>query len=702
MAKSLYETSLWKSAFENRGSDTSSEEQQFFRINLEGVREKTRSLVSRISADMPGYTVHDITHLDALWETASIVASPEIALNPPEGFVFGTAVLLHDAAMTLAAYPGGLSELRETPTWADAVALHRKGSSRQAESSASLPPQTEAIIRTYVLRLLHAEKAAELAIQGWKLETGREDRVYLIEDSDLRIFYGTHIGTIAHSHWWPIARLERELDFILGPMVPCTQHSVDLLKLACLLRVSDALHIDRRRAPRFVRALEQPTGDSALHWTAQERLAFPRVDGEALVFTAGMPFGIKDSAAWWMAYDAIGQADKELRESDLLLRDRRGVGFSVRRIKGAGDANELARYVQVVGWRPIDTSLRISDVQRIIDTLGGEKLYGSDTAAPLRELLQNGIDAIQARRSLQGRPNDWGHILVQLDERNDGVWLTVEDTGIGMSEFVLTKILLDFGKSLWGSLEITEELPGLAAKGMNALGQFGIGFYSIFMIGDHVRITTRRYDRAVTDGLVLEFNDGLRARPILSVATSQSVPIDGGTRIEIKLGIDPRVENGIGFTQKTQTERKHRFSSSGIFKTLSQLVSHIAPAAEVEIQVREFGRHLTAVMASDWLSISPSLFYSRLSTYSLPPDSLKLIRSRMRVLTDGHGVYGRAAIWPTGFQTFGALTAGDSGFHHCRTLLASSWVRSLIPPVTKGKYKFPKTFSQIGQRSRQN
>jgi hypothetical protein len=53
---------------------------------------------------MPTYTVHDLTHADALWETASLVTGPDVELNPAEGFVLGAAFLFHDAAMGLAAY----------------------------------------------------------------------------------------------------------------------------------------------------------------------------------------------------------------------------------------------------------------------------------------------------------------------------------------------------------------------------------------------------------------------------------------------------------------------------------------------------------------------------------------------------------------------------------------------------------------------
>ena len=60
---------------------------------------------------MRDYTVHDLSHLDALWEMADLIVGTNFILNPAEAFVFGVAVLLHDAGMTVAAYPGGMEEL---------------------------------------------------------------------------------------------------------------------------------------------------------------------------------------------------------------------------------------------------------------------------------------------------------------------------------------------------------------------------------------------------------------------------------------------------------------------------------------------------------------------------------------------------------------------------------------------------------------
>src|SRR6266513_2912793 len=110
MIRSFEHTWLWQSAFTNsRDAKVTPAEQEFFRQHFLELRERVRPLVARIAHDMPGLTVHDITHLDALWETGSLVAEPGLVLNPPEAFVFGGATLLHDAAMTLAAYPAGMA-----------------------------------------------------------------------------------------------------------------------------------------------------------------------------------------------------------------------------------------------------------------------------------------------------------------------------------------------------------------------------------------------------------------------------------------------------------------------------------------------------------------------------------------------------------------------------------------------------------------
>src|SRR4051794_22003663 len=65
--KDFRETRLWQDAFVRPRQDASASEQTFFQAALLSARDNAKILVARIASDMPGYTVHDITHLDALW-----------------------------------------------------------------------------------------------------------------------------------------------------------------------------------------------------------------------------------------------------------------------------------------------------------------------------------------------------------------------------------------------------------------------------------------------------------------------------------------------------------------------------------------------------------------------------------------------------------------------------------------------------------
>jgi len=96
-----------------------------------------------------------------------------------------------------------------------------------------------------------------------------------------------------------------------------------------------------------------------------------------------------------------------------------------------------------------------------------------------------------------------------------------------MSTVVLTGPLIDFGNSFWKSSLAIQEFPGLASAGMKARGKYGIGFFSVFMLGDHVRVVTRRFDRDLRSAKILEFRNGLGSRPNLMEAAPEEVPPTG-------------------------------------------------------------------------------------------------------------------------------------------------------------------------------
>jgi hypothetical protein len=364
------------------------------------------------------------------------------------------------------------------------------------------------------------------------------------------------------------------------------------------------MHLDQRRAPAFDFALIQPTGISADHWTFQERMAKPYVQADALVYTAQPPFEADAADAWWTAFDALQMVDRELRDVDRVLRDRQKKSLIVRRVEGAHSPSDLARTVETIGWVPVDSTVRVSDVPKIVGTLGGSKLYGDGTAAPVRELIQNGLDAITARRRLQGRPPKWGELQIALQKRDDGFWLSFEDNGVGMAQTVLTGPLIDFGNSFWKSSLAIQEFPGLAAAGMKSRGKYGIGFFSIFMLGDVVRVISRRFDRDTQSARVLEFRHGLGSRPNLRNADPKEVPLDGGTRIEVKLSTNPFEPEGLLY-------RKNPFSKNQVVK-LSRLIAAIAPACDVAISVAQDDEQVGRTEAADWIEIKSGVLLNRI------------------------------------------------------------------------------------------
>src|SRR5690348_5233264 len=114
---SYLDSTLWKATLAEQEGDLFSESRKQLRDCYRDLREKVELLVENVSADLRQYTVHDITHLDALWGIGSEIAGPEYLLTPTEAFVLGSAFLLHDAGMWLAAYPKGIVELEKSRQW---------------------------------------------------------------------------------------------------------------------------------------------------------------------------------------------------------------------------------------------------------------------------------------------------------------------------------------------------------------------------------------------------------------------------------------------------------------------------------------------------------------------------------------------------------------------------------------------------------
>tara|TARA_R110002110_G_scaffold66978_1_gene183073 strand:+ start:177936 stop:179849 length:1914 start_codon:yes stop_codon:yes gene_type:complete len=124
----------------------------------------------------------------------------------------------------------------------------------------------------------------------------------------------------------------------------------------------------------------------------------------------------------------------------------------------------------------------------------------------LRELISNASDAIDKLRFaaladsslLEGQ----GDYQIQVDVDKDANTITISDNGIGMSRDDVIEHLGTIAKS--GTAAFLQNLTGDEKKDSQLIGQFGVGFYSAFIVADRVQVHTRKAGADATDGVLWE------------------------------------------------------------------------------------------------------------------------------------------------------------------------------------------------------
>jgi molecular chaperone HtpG len=121
----------------------------------------------------------------------------------------------------------------------------------------------------------------------------------------------------------------------------------------------------------------------------------------------------------------------------------------------------------------------------------------------LRELISNASDAIDRLRLellAEGEnPEDEGPLKIRVSYDQDAGTITVADNGIGMSRAEVIEHIGTIAKS--GTREFFQALTGDQRKDATLIGQFGVGFYSAFIVADRVELTTRRAGLAADEAV---------------------------------------------------------------------------------------------------------------------------------------------------------------------------------------------------------
>src|SRR3984957_13740905 len=127
----------------------------------------------------------------------------------------------------------------------------------------------------------------------------------------------------------------------------------------------------------------------------------------------------------------------------------------------------------------------------------------------LRELISNASDAIDRLRlellSKGEDPEAEGPLQIRVAYDQDAKTITIADNGIGMSRDEVIEHIGTIAKS--GTREFFQALTGDQRKDATLIGQFGVGFYSAFIVAERVTLTTRRAGLDAAEGVRWE-SDG--------------------------------------------------------------------------------------------------------------------------------------------------------------------------------------------------
>ena len=112
----------------------------------------------------------------------------------------------------------------------------------------------------------------------------------------------------------------------------------------------------------------------------------------------------------------------------------------------------------------------------------------------LRELISNASDALDKLKYLTLTDDSFKTIefepKIDIEFDKENMQKTITDTGIGMSKDDLSEHLGTIARS--GTKNFIDKLSGDDKKDSNLIGQFGVGFYSCYMVADKVEVVSRK------------------------------------------------------------------------------------------------------------------------------------------------------------------------------------------------------------------
>ncbi len=465
----------------------------------------------------PEFTLHDETHLLRVTELMSRVIPEKVlleTLNPVEIALLILAAHFHDVGMVPdAAEAAKVREsqayllardnwLVEFPTFQDAlrIANDPESDARDMQRCLQIVADHEQAIFQRVIRDTHAQRSAELI------------KSQLRDDARLNVGTGHLADTLALlcvSHNWPPTHLTMGNGFL--PDKAIGTFTANLPYLACVLRLADVLDFDRERTPdELFRCISFTNPISLAEWQKHRSVEGWKIDRDAVRFECACERPEYERAI----HKFLEYIDEELASAHEITRQFPAqfshycIDLPIRTDRSRISAKDGA-YLQA---SDLEITLGRDEIIRLLMT---EKLYGQPSLA-IRELLQNAWDALRHRAAIIRRDEqmDWSQGRVDFEHGVNAEgreYVKCTDNGVGMDKHIIKSFLLCAGRSYYRSPDFQRERNTFRHHDadFDPCARFGIGFMSVFMLGDQITIATRRYgghQGGLGEPLVVEIN----------------------------------------------------------------------------------------------------------------------------------------------------------------------------------------------------
>ena len=299
------------------------------------------------------------------------------------------------------------------------------------------------------------------------------------------------------------------------------------------------------------------------------------------------------------------------------------------------------------------------DLRGIVDLLS-HHLYSSPRVF-VRELLQNAVDAITARRAVDGAAPAVVRIIA------DGARVQVRDTGIGLTEDEVHRFLATIGRSSKRGSAGADGFGdgfGDAASVLELgrgdfLGRFGIGLLACFVVADEITVVTK--SAVDTSAPAVEWRGAADGHYDIRTLAPEEEPAQAGTTVTLK----PSPGKEFWFQAPRVVELARDFGSLLPYETVLEdeasytyRITETPPVWDREYPSPGTRSEALAAYCQDTLGFAP----------------LDVIELNVPLL----GIKGAAFILPTAAT---AATASDQGGHrvHIKGMLLTDQARGLLP-----------------------